>query len=336
MHRASVAAVLLTAALATAADKPEKELAPFQGTWTVESITKDGTAVPDEHTQRLVLVIKDDTRIIKDGDEVVSKATFTVDPSKSPKHMDITVSDGPLAGKTLRGIYELKDGTLTICLALEGDKRPTDLTAKEDSGRLLQVFKKSDAKPAPAVKQPELRTELLARRAADQGNRLKLLALLRKNGGRPEGDAATEFQELAGVIQETDEKNTKWLKGAVEKHGWPGIALVGKDGAEAAFVLAQHGRDAEFQKKCLELLTAAVKAKDASATHLAYLTDRTRVAAGEKQVYGTELAEKDGTVVPAPIEDEAKVDERRKEVGLPPLAEALKKARADRGLPDKK
>ena len=101
-------------------------------------------------------------------------------------------------------------------------------------------------------------------------------------------------------------------------------------------MLAQHTRDAEFQKKCLTQLTAAVKAKDASAIHLAYLTDRVKVAAGAKQVYGTELAAKDGTVVPAPIEDEGKVDERRKEVGLPPLAESLKRARADRGLTDKK
>lgn len=335
MNRASVVAILLTASLATAADKPGQELVPFQGTWAVEAITKNGTAVPDDHAKRLVLVVKDNARVIKDGDEVVSKATFTVDSSKKPKHMDITVSDGPLAGKTYRGIYELKDDTLTICLALEGDKRPDDLTAKEGSDRLLQVFKKADAK-APAVKQPELRTELLARRTADQTGRLKLLALLRKHSGKPEGDAATEFQTLASAIHETDEKNTKWLKTTVDKHGWPGAELVGKDGAEAAFVLAQHCRDAEFQKKCLTLLTVAVKTKDASATHLAYLTDRVKVAAGEKQVYGTELAEKDGTVVPAPIEDEAKVDDRRKEVGLPPLAEWLKKARADRGLPDKK
>lgn len=336
MNRAPVVTLLLIASLATAADKPGHELVPFQGAWAVESITKSGAAVPDDQAQRLILVVKDNTRVIKDGDELKSKATFTVDSSKNPKHMDITVSDGPLAGKTYRGIYELKEDTLTICLALEGDKRPDDLTAKEGSGRLLQVFKKSDGKSAPAVKMPELRTELLARRKADQSGRLKLLALLREHGGKPEGDAATEFQALVGAIHERDEKHTKWLKATIEKHGWPGIALVGKDGAEAAFLLAQHARDAEFQKQCLTLLAAAVKAKDASATHLAYLTDRTKVAAGEKQVYGTELAEKDDTVVPAPIEDEGKVDERRKGVGLPPLAEALKQARADRGLPDKK
>ena len=331
-----VAGVALAVGLCAAADKPAKELEPFQGTWAVESITRDGAAVPEDQAQRLVLVVKGNERLVKDGDDVKSKATFTVDSAKSPKVMDITVSDGPLAGKTLRGIYELKGDTLTICLALEGDGRPDDLTAKEGSGRLLQVYKKSDGKSAPAVKLPDLRTELLARRKADQGGRLTLLAFLRKHGGKPEGDAAEEFQGLVAQVHETDEKNTAILKTTVEKHGWPGVALVGKDGAEAAFILAQHCRDAELQKKCLKLLTDAVKAKDASPTNLAYLTDRVKVAAGEKQVYGTELEEKDGTVVPAAIADEANVDVRRKEVGLPPLAESLKQARQDRGLPDKK
>lgn len=330
----TVTTVMLLAGLVSAADdKPVKELEPFQGTWTVVSITRNGEAVPDDNAQRLVLVIKGSERLVKDGDDVKSKATFTVDATKKPKQMDVTVTDGPLAGKTYPGIYELKDDTFTLCLALEGD-RPDDLTSKEGSNRLLQVFKKSDGK---AVKEPELQTELLARRKADQGLRMKLIEVLRKNGGKPEGEAAEQFQKLAAEIHEQDAKHTEWLKGAVKKHGWPGFAVVGKDGAEAAFILAQHsGQDAELQKKCLELLTAAVKAKDANPVHLAHLTDRIRVAAGEKQVYGTEVVEKDGTLEAAPIEDEAKVDERRKEVGLPPLAESLNQTRKSRGYPEKK
>lgn len=338
MRWTSIATVLLATGLATAADnKPELDLRPFQGTWAVVSITRDGQKVPDENAQKLTLVIKDNERLVKDGDEVKSKGTFTVDATKKPPHMDVTVVDGPLAGKTYPGIYELKGDTFTLCLTLEGDKRPDDLTSAEGSGRLLQVFTKAKAE-APAVKEPELRKELLARRKADMTARIKVLELLQKNNGKPEGEAAEQFQKLIAEVHEMDAKHGEWLKASVKKHGWPGIALVGKDGAEAAFALAQHGgqSDADFQKKCLELLAAAVKAKDASPIHLAYLTDRVRVAAGEKQVYGTEVEEKDGTLAAAPIEDEATVDERRKAVGLPPLADALKQARRDRGYPDKK
>lgn len=337
MRWITLATVMLAVGLARAADeKPAKELEPFQGTWAVVSITRNGQAVPEEQAQKLSLVIKGNERLVKEGDDVKSKATFTVDATKKPKQMDVTVTDGPLAGKTYPGIYELKDDTFTLCLTLEGDTRPDDLTSKEGSERLLQVFKKAKAE-AVAVKEPELRTELLARRKADQGQRMKLIDLMRKNGGKPEGEAAEQFQKLVGEVNAQDAKHTEWFKAAVKKHGWPGFALVGKDGAEAAFILAQHaGQDAELQKKCLELLTAAVKAKDADPVHMAHLTDRLRVAAGEKQVYGTEVVEKDGTLEAAPIEDEAKVDERRKEVGLPLLAESLKQVRKSRGYPEKK
>lgn len=337
MRWTSIAAVVLSVGLATAADdKPKKELEPFQGTWAVKAITRNGEAVPDEAVQKLSLVIKGNERVVKDGDEVKSKGTFTIDATKKPKQMDVTVTDGPLAGKTYPGVYELKDDTFTLCLTLEGDERPTDLTAKEGSGRLLQVFVKAKAEAA-AVKEPELRAELLARRKADMTARIKVLELLQKNNGKPEGEAAERFQKLVAEVQEMDAKHGEWLKATVKKHGWPGVSLVGKDGAEAAFALAQHGgqSDLDFQKKCLELLAAAVKAKDANPVHLAHLTDRVRVAAGEKQVYGTEVVEKDGTLEAAPLEDEAKVDERRKEVGLPPLADALKQMRKQRGYPEK-
>jgi len=94
--------------------------------------------------------------------------------------------------------------------------------------------------------------------------------------------------------------------------------------------------DRVFQRKCLELLAAAVRAKDAAPAHLAYLTDRVRVVAGEKQLYGTQMTyTKDGEMVPSPIEDEANVDARRKEAGLPPLAEYLKLVRDSQGVPKK-
>src|SRR5262249_35173138 len=82
--------------------------------------------------------------------------------------------------------------------------------------------------------------------------------------------------------------------------------------------------DPTFQKRCLGLLALAVKQKDASPKHLAYLTDRVRVAEKAKQVYGTQFRQVNGKLEPCPIEDEANVDKRRKEVGLPSMAEYRK------------
>jgi hypothetical protein len=189
---------------------------------------------------------------------------------------------------------------------------------------LCAVVDRSVAEPTAAENKPpeekpvrdeKLRQDLLDRMEKDQVVRKEMVKR------KPDGAA------LEGMLK-VDRENTAWLKDVIERHGWPGKTLVGEDGAHAAWILVQHADiHPPFQKKCLELLTAAVKKNDASPQDMAYLTDRVRVADKQKQIYGTQLRETEGKLEPHPIEDEAQVDERRKEVGLPPLAEYLKVAR---------
>ncbi len=136
-------AMLVMAVSGTAEDTPKAKLKPFQGEWKILAITRDGQPVPEDRFRNFRLIVKGKERIIKSGDMVVSKATYTVDPTKKPPVIDISVSDGPLAGSKVQGIYELKGDKLTICLALEGDDRPDALTAEAGSGRLLQVFERN-------------------------------------------------------------------------------------------------------------------------------------------------------------------------------------------------
>jgi hypothetical protein len=54
------------------------------------------------------------------------------------------------------------------------------------------------------------------------------------------------------------------------------------------------------------------------------LTDRLEVKAGRPQLYGTQLSLKDGRWVLDSLADSAGVDERRRRLGMPPLAEYLR------------
>ncbi len=146
----------------------------------------------------------------------------------------------------------------------------------------------------------------------DQALHDELVAMLerdqsgRTGGPDPEGDVA----------------RTERLKEILAEHGWPTYDLVGEDGEDAAWAIAQHSdQDPAFQAEALELLRVAVEAGQASPGNLAYLTDRVAVGAGEPQTYGTQVGCGPNGPAPAtPIADEGAVDQRRADVGLPPMA----------------
>jgi hypothetical protein len=157
----------------------------------------------------------------------------------------------------------------------------------------------------------DLRAELLARREEDQR--------IRKAVVEP---GKTLTREQQAEWERIDEANTMWLNDLVDARGWPGESLVGVDGAGAAWLFAQHAdRQPGLQRKFLELLREAVAAGEASATNLAYMEDRVRVAEGRPQLYGTQFTSIVVRWGPFPIEDEERVDERRAAVGLGPLAD---------------
>jgi predicted RNA-binding Zn-ribbon protein involved in translation (DUF1610 family) len=152
----------------------------------------------------------------------------------------------------------------------------------------------------------ELRAELLRRMKKDQAARLS---------------HDCDWEPVAAV----DAENLPWFKGVIEERGWPGASLVGTDGAEAAWLLAQHAdTDPAFQRHCLGLLTAAVEAGEATRSNLAYLTDRVLLAEGQPQVYGTQMTRRDGEWVPRNLGDPDGVDARRAAADLEPLAEYVR------------
>jgi Sulfotransferase family len=169
----------------------------------------------------------------------------------------------------------------------------------------------------PTIRPEALRADLLRRRDIDRASRAAY-------AGAP--------AEMARLM-EMDSANTAWFGTIVEQLGWPGRSLVGEDGAEAAWLLAQHADlHPAFQKRCLGLLRQAVERGEASPADLAHLTDRVLLAEGEAQLYGTQLAIREGRYVPARLRDPETVDARRAAMGLEPIARHLARA-LDRGGP---
>jgi len=130
--------------------------------------------------------------------------------------------------------------------------------------------------------------------------------------------------ESVAEMQAVDARHTSRMRAIVAKHGWPSRSLVGDDGSHAAWLLVQHA-DSAFMAQCLPLMERAVAAGQASGKDYVYLLDRVRMQQGKPQVYGTQFTlAADGQLVLHPIEDAEHVDERRRAIGLPPMAEQEK------------
>jgi len=139
-----IGAVGFVASGAVADDKAdlEREVKKFQGTWTFESSEAGGKALPAAQLKELVLTFEGDKHTVKKGNEVIQVGTQKLDPSKSPKTIDVTMTEGPSKGAVMLGIYEFNGDTLKVCFDSGGKKRPTEFNSPPGSETFVNVHKR--------------------------------------------------------------------------------------------------------------------------------------------------------------------------------------------------
>lgn len=137
------------------------------------------------------------------------------------------------------------------------------------------------------------------------------------------------FEGYHPRMREVHERHSERLSAILDAHGWPGRSLVGDEAAHAAWVILQHAiGDPPLQRRGLTWLRAAAAAGEVPLAHVAMLDDRIRCNEGGYQRYGTQFDwDEHGRLSPLPIEDEAHVDVRRREMGLGPLAQDVERKR---------
>jgi hypothetical protein len=163
-----------------------------------------------------------------------------------------------------------------------------------------------------------LRIRLLAMRARDEQVRAELAA------------DGSLFEGYHPRIEAVHKANAEELRSMIQEHGWPNEILVGSDGAEAAWLVAQHAiGEPDFMRHCRALLDEASALGRVPRWQFAYIDDRIRVFEGRSQRFGTQIdLRPEGPQVHA-LEDPSHVDLWRKELGLPALAVILVRAKAD-------
>jgi uncharacterized protein (TIGR03067 family) len=117
------------------------ELKRFEGTWRYESTVVQGRRLPDESFKDARLILKGDRFEMTDPMSS-HRGTFTVDPTATPRTIDVTFSEGPQAGQTRKGIYELDETTYRACFGLPGRERPEAFVSEPGNGQIVQVLKR--------------------------------------------------------------------------------------------------------------------------------------------------------------------------------------------------
>lgn len=129
-------------------------LRDMEGTWAFESLEVGGVAMPNGAFSNSQLVINGDrfNMLSPEGDYI---GVFDIQISEEPFKIDIDFIEGPEAGNSCEGIFMLDGNSLTICLGLVGETRPTEFATKTGSQHALEVLRRvRSAAPVRTPKDP--------------------------------------------------------------------------------------------------------------------------------------------------------------------------------------
>ncbi|HEY2292933.1 MAG TPA: DUF6624 domain-containing protein [Thermoanaerobaculia bacterium] len=208
----------------------------------------------------------------------------------------------------------VRDQGLLATWALKGDTHSLRLDRGKDTvafDRLPQVPPTLDISPLPLPppgpvppdKVKEIAAELRARDDRDQA-------------------AHSNKDQRAAVIAD----NIHYLREVVERYGWIDIPRFGKAAAAAAVFAAKHANDIRLEQVALPIAEKDARENGGGKEIVAVLVDDLLITLGHKQKYGTQVdKDEHGQAYVIPVEDPAKVDEYRKELGIPPWSDYLKK-----------
>jgi RNA polymerase sigma-70 factor (ECF subfamily) len=149
MRYGALARVVVLAALTSAPapgtaargdDKADK--ARFQGVWEMTENVVNGFRARESEVRSWLLVVEGDEYNPGSG-ELSVEYRFRLDPSRTPKAIDLIALGGADRNRVYRGVYAIEGDTLIVCRPLDpDDDRPAGLGAPQGSNMARVVWKR--------------------------------------------------------------------------------------------------------------------------------------------------------------------------------------------------
>ena len=121
--------------------KHVEQLHALEGEWRFVGLQVDGSDVPAAMSAQSRILIDGD-RFRMESPEATYDGVFSIDASVEPMRIDIEFVEGPEAGNSSYGIYQLSGDQLTICLGVAGASRPKSFATKKGSGHALERLRR--------------------------------------------------------------------------------------------------------------------------------------------------------------------------------------------------
>lgn len=125
----------------------KKDRKHIEGTWRVVTLEVNGNKAMEADAKKLSVVNgSDGTWALYSEGREISKGTSTFDPTKKPKTIDFTPTEGEGKGNKYLGVYELGEKTRKMCFGPPGKERPTEFASTLGSEIILVTFEREKAK----------------------------------------------------------------------------------------------------------------------------------------------------------------------------------------------
>lgn len=139
----SVVIGLALSVLAAEPDPVRKDVDALQGAWAVEGLEYNDKDLKDKY--KISFTVKGDVLTVEGDGEVrkeYAKLAFKLDPSTTPKCLDLTVAGGSQKDALMEGIYELKGDEVRLCVRVFGKDRPSEFKSPDGSSIALLSLKR--------------------------------------------------------------------------------------------------------------------------------------------------------------------------------------------------
>jgi len=207
-----------------------------------------------------------------------------------------------------------------------GKVRKLERLPQEPKGLSLS-FSIPEPMPVPEVKMLHIQGEVYRREEAEQGSmrlrrRPSAESPLPWLGSRLSAEPEPLPTDREFLTAQRTTENTEFMRQLLAEVGWIDVPRFGYSASREAFLLVQHSWDVQLLTAALPRVKKDVDSGQMESDAYALLYDRLQLALGRPQRYGSQVVSdgQEGVVV-LPVEDQSKIEELRKQLGLISLKE---------------